>query len=247
MELKKSLKANLEKKRFVLIQIGLVVGLAFTLSAFEWTVFDTSPEDSSSGIDISLLIDEPIPVYTQKKNAPLFNEKKNVSTLPPIVVEEFIIMDTNSVADNTSLDLDTESFFQGEGEIDTIDTELDKILDLWNVDKKPTFPGCEDITNEEEKNQCMQTELFSQLYSEISIPEIVKELGAGSHQAQVKFVVMTDGSIDQVEVLNASRLHPAVVEEAKRVIKTSHDWIPARHHGQPVSVVFMVPITLTVK
>jgi protein TonB len=40
MEPKKSPKADLEKKRGLFLQIGLVVAMAVTLVAFEWKSYD---------------------------------------------------------------------------------------------------------------------------------------------------------------------------------------------------------------
>ena len=41
MEIKKSEKANLENKKLLFVEIGLVVALGITLFAFEWTSKET--------------------------------------------------------------------------------------------------------------------------------------------------------------------------------------------------------------
>ena len=41
MEIKKSEKANLENKKLLFVEIGLVISLAITLFAFEWTSTET--------------------------------------------------------------------------------------------------------------------------------------------------------------------------------------------------------------
>ena len=44
MEVKKNPKANLEKRKFIFLQIGLVIVLSACLLAFEWTVSETNIE-----------------------------------------------------------------------------------------------------------------------------------------------------------------------------------------------------------
>ena len=41
MEIKKSEKANLENKKLLFVEIGLVISLGITLLAFEWTSKET--------------------------------------------------------------------------------------------------------------------------------------------------------------------------------------------------------------
>ena len=42
MEIKKSEKANLENKKLLFIEIGLIISLAITYVAFEWTSTETN-------------------------------------------------------------------------------------------------------------------------------------------------------------------------------------------------------------
>ena len=56
----------------------------------------------------------------------------------------------------------------------------------------------------------------------------------------LRFVVKSDGKIDQVEVLRG--LHPSCDKEAVRVIKMMEPWIPGKQNGNPVSVYFSLPV-----
>jgi protein TonB len=46
MELKKSQKANLEKRKSMFLEIGLVVALSIILVAFEWTQGEGNEDDT---------------------------------------------------------------------------------------------------------------------------------------------------------------------------------------------------------
>ena len=60
MEPRKSQDADLEKRRMSFWAIGLMVSLALTLAAFEWTTFERGPDELAS-LDIDLLEEEVIP------------------------------------------------------------------------------------------------------------------------------------------------------------------------------------------
>jgi protein TonB len=56
----------------------------------------------------------------------------------------------------------------------------------------------------------------------------------------IRFVVGKDGSVSRVEVLQG--IDRVCDEEAVRVVKSMPKWIPGRHNGRAVPVVYTVPI-----
>ena len=68
MEIKKSDKANLENKKLLFVEVGLVISLAITLFAFEWTSTETEVamlEDTQE-----LVLEEEIIPITQEAPPP---------------------------------------------------------------------------------------------------------------------------------------------------------------------------------
>lgn len=57
----------------------------------------------------------------------------------------------------------------------------------------------------------------------------------------VEFVITKTGKTDKVRVLRG--LHPALDQEALRVIKAMPAWTPGKQNGQPVNVSYTLPIT----
>ena len=53
MELKKSEKADLESKKGVFFQLGLIFAMAVMLVAFEWKSYDTIDTNTYSGQKVS--------------------------------------------------------------------------------------------------------------------------------------------------------------------------------------------------
>ena len=61
----------------------------------------------------------------------------------------------------------------------------------------------------------------------------------------LQFVVEKDGSIDNIKILNPVR--DGCTEEAIRVVKSMPKWVPGKNHGEPVRVLFNLPVKFTIK
>ncbi|MBQ5551600.1 MAG: energy transducer TonB, partial [Bacteroidales bacterium] len=70
-------------------------------------------------------------------------------------------------------------------------------------------------------------------------PEMAKENDIQG-TVYVRFVVDTDGSVSNVEVLRG--VDPLLDKEAKRVVETLPKWKPGRQRGKAVKVSHAVPI-----
>ncbi len=95
------------------------------------------------------------------------------------------------------------------------------------VEQKPSFPGGD-------------AEMMKWLSSNINYPPAAAEEGI-SGKVTVQFVVEKDGSISGVKVARGK--HPALDQEAVRVVKKMPRWTPGRNNGAPVRVTYMLPVT----
>jgi protein TonB len=64
----------------------------------------------------------------------------------------------------------------------------------------------------------------------------------------VDFVVLSSGSVSDVEVLNepGDDIDQSFIDEAVRVILNMPNWIPGQQQGKPVDVKFSVPVTFQI-
>ena len=137
MNIKKSKKADLEHKRVLFFEIGLIITLALVLTAFEWRIPDKS--STSLNFDRKIIVEEDmIGVYEKKKE---------------IVLPKPIIM--IPIPTNTELEIDDDPpLFNPEDspdvynnldgnmwEIKEIETE-DTVIHVF-VQHMPEFPGGE--------------------------------------------------------------------------------------------------------
>ena len=104
-----------------------------------------------------------------------------------------------------------------------------KVFDV--VEQMPEYPGG------------MQA-LFTFMADNIKYPEdAVKQQVEG--RVLVQFIVETDGSISNVEVIK--RVFPSLDEEAIRVISAMPKWAPGKQNGKVVRVKFAIPVSFRLK
>jgi protein TonB len=226
MEEKKSKKANLENKKILFLEIGLVLVLGIVLLAFEWG----TPESSRNSLgDVNMdemFEEEMINTFQEKEPPPPPEEKKEPE--PEQVIEELNVVeddeedsdiDISSEADEkTEIEIDMSSFEEEEEEVEPISFAV--------VEDKPVFPGGD-------------AALMKFLSSETKYPEIAKENNIQG-RVFVQFVIDANGNVTNVTV--ARGVDPYLDKEAKRVVKMLPDWTPGRQRGKAVPVTYIVPI-----
>ncbi|MBI1224604.1 MAG: TonB family protein [Bacteroidetes bacterium] len=140
--------------------------------------------------------------------------------------------DTNNLALDNQL-LEPESNFVL---TDTVPTG-DEVYQT--VEEMPRFPGCEDVTDAAERNNCSQSKLLEFLFSGVKFPKEAQEKGFGG-LVVAKFVVDKDGSIYDVDILRGGEAGTG--EEVKRVIRSMPKWVPGKKDGKPVRTEFKLPV-----
>ena len=228
MNSKKSSSADLENKRSILLEVGMIITLIIVIFAFNWKTYEkkTIQAYESSVVDVP---EELIPITEQK---PVEPPKVN----PPPVITRI-----NIVEDNDPVDLDY--FIDAEANpMDAVDTYVpqvpamkeeaapaeDEIFEV--VESLPEYPGGDRA-------------LYKFLGDNLKYPELAKETGV-SGRVFLSFVVEKDGSITDVKVLRG--IGGGCDEEAIRVINLMPRWTPGKQRGIPVRVryIFSVKFTL---
>lgn len=110
-----------------------------------------------------------------------------------------------------------------------ISQKNEKVFDV--VEQMPEYPGG------------MQA-LFEFLKENIKYPEDAQKQKVEG-RVLAKFVVETDGSISNIEVVKHA--FPSLDAEAVRVIQAMPNWTPGKQKGQAVRVKFVVPINFNLK
>ena len=219
---KKSEKADLEKKKGIFFQIGLVIVLVITLIAFEWT--SRIQTVSSLGTVLNMdLTEEIIPITRQQEVAPppppvlpKVTDVLNIVNDDVQIKDELIVEDAES---DQQMEIDIVEFSEGE---EVLDEEI-----FFVVEDMPSFLG---------KGQEGFREWIAR---NLKYPETAAKKRIGG-RVYVQFAVNSKGEVVDGVVIKG--VDPALDQEALRVIMSSPKWEPGRQRGKPVKVQFTFPI-----
>ena len=228
MELKKNPKADLEKRRGLYLEIGLVVILAASLIAFNVKSYD---KDESTGFERQAeQVEEEIIIQTdiQEPPPPPPPETPEVTTIIEVVSDDKEI--EKEVNFSTEVTDDTKNIaivqVQIEEEEDETETQIFTV-----VENEPEFPGGMEA-------------LYKYLAQNIKYPQLARENNI-TGKVYVTFVVEKDGSIANPKVLRD--IGGGCGAEAIRVVKAMPKWNPGKQRGKAVRVQFNLPVNFNLR
>ena len=221
MEEKKSPKANLENKKLMFMQIGMIVSLLIAWLAFEHKSYDKREIDPSL-LNREVVVDEEmVEITKQEEQKPQPVEMPKQTTQLEIVQDDVEVEDIEINAEVEQNEVIEEYVAPEVVEDDVVEQEIFKI-----VEEMPSFPGGE-------------AKLMEFVGKNIKYPQIARETGIQG-RVFVNFVVEPDGSVSNVSVLRG--IGGGCDEEAMRVVKSMPKWKPGKQRGKAVRVQYMLPV-----
>ena len=224
MEAKKTPKADLEKRRGLYLEIGLVVILALALVAFNIKSYDkeekvVNTRTAESEIDVEIL-------NTQEEETPPPPPEEPEVVATDLKVVENDEQPINEVGlinaeDNANKAQETFVKVEVKEEVEEVEEEVFLV-----VEDDPEFPGG-------------LSALSQYLASNIKYPQLAKENNI-TGKVFVSFVVEKDGSVGQVKILRD--IGGGCGAEAVRVVKAMPKWKPGKQRGKPVRTQFNLPV-----
>lgn len=219
METRKSKKADLESKRLVFLQIGMIISLSILLAAFEWKTYEYSSIELPRREIVEPESDF-IEVVTTKREMP-----KPVNTtlinLVDDITENLPDIEIN-VETNINEPIPPAYFPEFLTEEENVKDDAPYIV----VEKMPEFPGGE-------------VALMRYLAQNIKYPTQAREAGI-SGTVYITFVIEKDGSVSSIQVLRG--VAGGCSEEAERVVRSMPAWSPGNQAGKPVRVMMNLPV-----
>ncbi len=229
MRQKKNPQADLERSRSVFTLIGLIIALGVVIFAFEWKTYERELMDLGS-LDMEL-DEEIVPVTIRQKPPP------PPPPPPPVVIQ--VVEDDVEVEDDIDI-LDQD--FDEEEVIEIIEEPEEEVLEPMNfmvVEKKPIFPGCENLKDADKQYNCFQRKIAEHIRNVFRYPPIAKDMGIQG-KVFVTFVIDQEGNIIKATVARNVDRH--LDAEALRIVGTFPKMTPGKQRGKPVPVAFTVPI-----
>ena len=232
MELKKSPKADLENKKLLFTEIGLIVTLLVILFAFEWKTSETKVATLDTGVVAQIAEEEMVPITTEEPPAPPEAPKQPVVSDiidivdDDVIIEEEILINTE---DDNTLGVDIKDYVEEEIVEELIEEEIPFAI----IEEKPTFNGGDPAV-----------EFQKWVYSRLEYPEVARDNNIQG-RVIISFLVDTDGSIKDIKVLRG--VDPSLDNEAVRVIAGSPKWTPGKQRNKPAKVRFTFPIVFQLR
>ena len=225
MEVKKTPKADLENKKLLFREIGLIIALGVVLLAFEWTSAEKA-ETVNLSVQEQVIEEEFIPV-TQHEQAPP-PEAPKIPVLSDIID---IVDDDIVVTDNLFIDMEDDASIGVEimDYVAVVEEEEveEEAIPFALVEEKPKFQGGD------------ANDFSKWVNSKLVYPEIAKENGVQG-RVTLQFTVYTDGSVRDVKVLRG--VDASLDREAVRIVSMSPKWTPGKQRERPVKVTYTFPV-----
>ena len=224
MEIKKSERANLENKKLLFIELGLVISLLITFVAFEWSSAEQQVailEDTTQVVEEEEIIpitQETPPPPPAAPKIPILSDQIDIVDDEIVVEDEFV-----SLEDNDEIGVEIMDYVE-EVQEEVVEEEA---IPFQLVEEKPSFQGGD-------------ANAFSKwVATKLVYPEIAKENGVQG-RVTLQFTVEKDGSVTNVRVLRG--LDPSLDKEAVRVVSSSPKWKPGKQRDRAVKVTYTFPV-----
>lgn len=228
MIIKKTESANLENKKTIFLEIGMIVTLVLVLYAFNWKSYDKwGPLNYQRMADSTPTDLVPITIQKPRELPPMRRPNVihtiNIVDFEPETDEDFLF--------NAEIDpLDTMPVYVNRPVMESEENiEEEEIFTV--VESMPEFPGGE---------AAMRVFLGKNL----KYPELANQAGI-SGKVYVSFVVEKDGSITDVKLLRG--IGGGCDEEALRVVSKMPKWKPGLQRSHAVRVHFVLDIKFTLQ
>ncbi len=220
MEVKKTPGADVTRKSGMFLNLGLAVAVGATLVAFEWKSFDTGPlKDLGQVTDnFEELLDIPI---TEQPPPP-----------PPPPVEQPIIQE---IPDEVEIEEKIDVNF----DVDVKETTVIKEVEIAEAPVEEKVDAIFDVVETQPNPPGGMAGWNQYLSKNLKYPTQARRMGIEG-TVIVVFVVNTDGSIQDVEVLRG--IGGGCDEEAVKVVQEAPKWEPGKQRGRPVRTRMRLPI-----
>lgn len=218
---KKSEKSDLENKRGVFLQLGLVITLASILVAFEWS--------TKAYNVISLYNDSSDEIPETIKEIPRTRPEEKIKPPPP-VFPEINIVDNILDFDEAVFDFDANA---DEGDIfdyfpvEENEEEYEEDPFYWIVPQMPRF-----------KNGDL-SKFRDYIQRNIKYPEMATEMNIQG-KVYVQFVIDKNGKLTDAVIIKG--VDPLLDNEVLKAVNASPAWKPGEQRGIPVRVAMTMPV-----
>ncbi len=227
MEIKKSPKVDLQNRKGLFLEIGLIISLLLVIAAFLYAPKEYRIEQVEMNYGP---VEEEITEITR-------NEQKPPE--PPKKIEIKVYNDILDIVTNdtkVTTDFSFEEFEAGleitTKVMEVEEEEIEEDAPLLKAEKMPSFQGGD------------LNKFRNWVQGKLKYPKIAQENGI-SGRVTLSFVIEKDGSLTGIQVMQSP--DKSLSEEAIRVVSSSPKWSPGTQRNQPVRVRYQLPVNFQLR
>ena len=230
MEIKKSPKADLENKKMLFLEIGLVIALLVCGAAL---AFNTKPEPEpytppkQDVREQEFEMDRTVQEQEQKQPE---QQKAKTQVLADVLT---------IVSHDTKIDTPALLFSDDASAFDDFEFEVEEVVEniieeeiFVTAEEMPTFQGGD------------LSKFRNWVQSNVKYPQIALENGIQGNVV-IKFVVEKDGKLSNIQVLQSP--DKTLSDAAGQVLQKSPKWKPGKQRNKPVRVTYTLPVSFKIQ
>jgi protein TonB len=227
MKNKKSIQADLENKKGIFLQLGMIAALSIILISFEWTSSPKAMETIDLVNEISI---EDEMLFIPRERPP----ENQIKPELPKIAEVLDIVDDNVEIEDFKFDMEVsrESSYDFKN-YESPDEVVKENIKFYRVEEMPAFNGGKP-----------EIEFRKYIARNLVYPDIAASNGV-SGRVTIEFAIDETGKV--VDAVIIQGVDPALDKEAKRVVLGSPLWTPGKQRGKAVKVHFVFPITFVLQ
>lgn len=232
MENRKNPNADLESKKGIFFQIGLVIVLGAVFLAFEWKTYSFESIELQGNV-IAEVNEELIPITWSPSEPP---------PPPPPPASEPEILKLVDDIENKREAMETVPIVKTKTieVIEQPEEKIDEYIPYGSNAQMPVFPGCE-LMEEEFRRNCTYKKIQKFIASKIRYPEELKRSRIEG-KLYLEFVIDKNGDVNNIKLLRGIDGGERLTEESIKAVKKLPQFQPAVQQGRAVGVVYRLPV-----
>ena len=226
MQIKKSPKADLNNKKGLFLEIGMIFALLLTEAAFAYTQKERNVEIIETSMEV---VEEEITDITtqdQKPPEPPKKVEKQVQSAELTVVTNDPKIETEFDFSEFSEDIEIVQ------QIEVVEEAAEDDAPFIIAEELPKFQGGDLM------------KFRSWVQGKLKYPQIAQENGI-SGKVTLTFVIERDGSLTNIQVMQSP--DRSLADEAVRVLQSSPKWTPGKQRNSPVRVRYTLPVEFRIQ
>ncbi|MBQ6612854.1 MAG: energy transducer TonB [Alistipes sp.] len=230
MEIKKSPKADLENKKSLFLEIGLVIALAVCGAAL---AFNTKPEPepyTPPKQDVREQEFEMDRTVQQQEQQQPEQQKAKTQVLADVLT--IVSNDTKIDTPDLLFSDDAAAFEDFEFEVEEVVEQIVEEEIFVTAEEMPTFQGGD------------LSKFRNWVQQHVKYPQIALENGIQGNVV-IKFVVEKDGKLSNIQVLQSP--DKTLADAAVQVLQKSPKWKPGKQRNKPVRVTYTLPVSFKIQ